>query len=94
MIVLQLKFRSLGANINFNVSDYRDDLKQVKSFMLSTLTKLGLFLLLRAYNKAAIKCNGREAITDFELSTYEGELSTDVDNGGSMFRLSRILGIH
>ncbi|KAJ0972449.1 hypothetical protein J5N97_020408 [Dioscorea zingiberensis] len=33
----------------------------------------------RAYDKAAIKCNGREDVIKFEPSTYDGELLTDVD---------------
>ncbi|KAA3481684.1 Ethylene-responsive transcription factor RAP2-7-like protein [Gossypium australe] len=110
-----IKFRGVDADINFTLSDYEEDMKQMKHMSKEefvhalrrqsngfsrgsskyrgvTLHKcgrwearMGQFLGKKAYDMAAMKCSGSEAVTNFEPSTYGG--------GNGHYNLDLSLGI-
>lgn len=56
--------------------------------------RMGQFLGKKAYDKAAIQCNGSEAVTNFEPSTYEGHVSMQPNtHRGGAHNLDLNLGI-
>ncbi|KAM3288120.1 hypothetical protein P3S67_021550 [Capsicum chacoense] len=55
--------------------------------------RMGQLLGRKAYDKAAITRIGRDAVTNFEPSIYEGVLSSEADIEGSSHNLDLNLGI-
>ncbi|KAL1532791.1 ethylene-responsive transcription factor RAP2-7-like isoform X2 [Salvia divinorum] len=118
-----IKFRGVDADINFIISDYDEEMKQMKSLSKEEFvhilrrqsngftrgsskyrgvtlhkcgrweTKMGQFVGKKAYDEAAIKSNGREAMTNFEFSNYDKERNFSSGNGGNGSSLDLNLGM-
>ncbi|KAF8021913.1 hypothetical protein BT93_G2145 [Corymbia citriodora subsp. variegata] len=118
-----IKFRGADADINFTISDYEEDMKQMANLTKEefvqilrrrstgfsrgsskhrgmTLPKCGRWearagqlLGKKVYDKAAIKCNGTEAVMNFKPSSNKVETMPYPRAGGGGHNLDLSLGM-